>query len=92
MTENPNLKKAVLDYVIKESAAGRMANLRDLADEMGVDVHRLANKEPDLSPAVNCGTTPVCPWVWKKDAAREHYEKWDAEPPAEFEAASWVDD
>lgn len=92
MTDQPNLKKIVLDYVIEEYAHGRTVNLRDLAAHSEFTVDKLAEQEYKLYPAVNCGTTPVCPWPWKRQEAERLYDIWGESPPECIDQVDWVDE
>lgn len=91
MTDQPNIKREVLEYVIKNSDPEEptAVSLRDLCDERGWEEHRVANAFYELGYALDCGVSPMVPWVAEKEVAEEWFEKWDAEPPENFDNVSW---
>lgn len=93
MTENPNIKKEVLDFVIKHSAnGGKTASLRDFADERGYDQKTVAEKVMQMYPALDFGVSPMVPWLQKRKTAEDMYDQWNAEPPKEIEECKFIDD
>lgn len=93
MTENPNIKKEILDYVIEQTAGGdKTASLRDFADGNGYEQESVANKVMQMYPALDSGVSPMVPWLWERKAVEDMYARWNAEPPEEIEECNFIDD
>jgi|GEM_PF-6626353 len=79
MTNNPNIKKAILENVLEEAPAGGedklMGNMRELADQRGWEIDRVVNHVNQLY-CLTCGTSPVYPWPYDEQAARERLESY----------------
>ena len=93
MTDNPNIKREILNYCIEQYASGEQtANLRDFAAERGYSEQRVADHANQLYPAINCGVSSMLQWAWERDGVAEFYEQWDVEPPEAVEEVDWVDE
>lgn len=91
MTENPNIKREVLEYVIQERQRDGVVavNLREFATMNGIEEHRVANAVLELGDALDWGVSPMHPWPAEEDAAREWFDKWGADVPDGFDSADW---
>lgn len=91
MTDQPNIQREVLEYVIEERQRDGVVavNLREFAVMRSYDEQRVANTVLKLGDAVDWGVSPMHPWPAEEDVAREHFEAWDAPLPEGFESAGW---
>jgi hypothetical protein len=94
MTNQPNIKRQVLDTVIINNAHDREDEicLYTFARRNGYEEHRVAKASNKLYPAVNHGVSTMCPWPWEKEAALEWYDKWNVDPPNSIDLVEWVDE
>lgn len=93
MTEQPNIKREVLEHVIQERQRDGVVavNLREFAEQRDYEEHRVANAVNKLGHALDWGVSPMNPWPGEKDDAREWFERWSADPPDGFDSAGWYD-
>lgn len=93
MTNRPNKKKEVLDYMIEETATDRQpVSLRGFCEVRNWNQEKIAAKVNQMYPALNSGVSPMVPWLWERKAVEDLYERWNAEPPEEIEECEFVDD
>lgn len=91
MPDLPNIKREVLEYVIeKRRSPGIVAvNLRAFAEERDYEEHRVANAVHEMPDTLDWGVSPMHPWPAEQEAAREWFDKWNADPPDGFDSAGW---
>lgn len=86
MTENRNIKKAILDYLIIETVEnGRPLTLRGFCDEEGFGEDTVAQKVIEMYPALDYGMSPMSAWLWERNAVESFYDQWNEEPPEEID-------
>lgn len=79
MTEQPNIKKEILEYVLDHDRdEGGAVNLREFARDRGYSEQRVARKSDELYPLIECGVSPMLPWIQhgQRDAAEEQLAEW----------------
>jgi hypothetical protein len=82
MPDLPNIKAEILVYMIEEGTAeDPVVNLREFASEKGYEEHRVAKKSNELYPLVECGVSPMVPWIQhgRRDDVREKIDEWGYE-------------
>ena len=91
MTEQPNIKRQVLEYVIGRRQREEVVavNLREFADDRDFEEHRVANAVQSLGYALDWGVSPMGVWPDEKDEAAEWFDKWGADLPDGFDSAGW---
>ena len=89
MTEQPNIKKLILDWMINRNYHDKRTNLRLLAARENIKINRIAKKSGEMYSALEYGTSPVVPWLYDKETAINYYERWNAEPPEEIDDVRW---
>jgi hypothetical protein len=89
MTEQPNIKKLILDWMIKRNYQDKRTNLRLLAERENIKINRIAKKSGEMYSALECGTSPVVPWLCDKKTAIKYYKSWNTEPPEEIDDVRW---
>jgi len=92
MTEQPNIKMEILDYVIKNTSESNTVNLRRFAKEKYYSEKRVAKHSDSLYDAIECGVSSMLPWPCNKQTALEYYDKWDSEPPEKIDDINWTFD
>lgn len=94
MTDQPNIKRQILDTVIMDEAHNRddRMGLYTFARENGYKLDRVAKHSNKLYPAVNHGVSLMFPWVWEKEEALQLYDMWNVAPPNSIHLVEWVDE
>lgn len=79
MTEQPNIKKAILENVLIDNPVGGdeflIGNMRELAEERGWELDRVIKHFNELT-CLTCGSSPVHPFPWDEDACWEKLESY----------------
>jgi len=77
MTEQPNIKAEMLQYLLNEGGDGEYPSLRYFAQEYDYEEHRVATKVHELSDVLNWGVSAMVPWITDEERAREKLQSWE---------------